>query len=98
MTPPDTQAGRRGRLAAPLTRTAATTIQLEADRDAQRAPQMRRPGAVGDRLPNRSAGAGIQLSMPRARDPEIRRFLLSAAFFAACLCGGIVLAAVGLWH
>ncbi len=30
------------------------------------------------------------------RDPDVRRLLLSAAFFAVCLCGVIVLAVVGL--
>jgi hypothetical protein len=32
------------------------------------------------------------------RDPDVRRLLLSAAFFAACLCAVIALAVVGLWH
>jgi hypothetical protein len=32
------------------------------------------------------------------RDPEMRRLLFAAAFFAVCVCGVIVLAVVGLWH
>ena len=32
------------------------------------------------------------------RDPDMRRLLLSAAFFAACLGVVVVLAVVGLWH
>jgi len=32
------------------------------------------------------------------RDPDMRRLLLSAAFFTACLCVIVALAVVGLWH
>jgi hypothetical protein len=32
------------------------------------------------------------------RDPELRRLVVSAAFFVVCLCAVIALAVVGLWH
>jgi hypothetical protein len=32
------------------------------------------------------------------RDPDVRRFLLSAAFLLACVCAVVVLIVVGLWH